>query len=100
LRKKCLCDDLIDQKTAKVEGEQLALFKEVLNMYNQTYELHYSFDAKKLSHLFAERKRLIEKARELMKQRTSSTPLVVHHAMSMIQSMANVWSFELQLNWK
>ncbi len=95
---KYLCDDLLEQKSSKVEGENLELFKQVVDLYNRTYDLHYAFSTKKLAALFEIRKELIDKARTLMNS-SKAKPLVLHHAMSMIQSMANTWSFELQLNW-
>ncbi len=95
---KYLCDDLLEQKTSKVEKDVLDLFKQVVELYNKTYDLHYSFDVKKLSELFEKRKLLNKEARKIMSG--TKTPLVVHHALSMIQSMANVWSFEVPLNWK
>lgn len=95
---KYLCDDLLDQKTAKAEKDVLDLFKQVVELYNKTYDLHYAFDIKKLAGLFELRKQLIARSRKIMNAEKTN-PLVVHHSMSMIQSMANVWSFELQLNW-
>lgn len=95
---KYLCDDLLEQKSVKVDGENLELFRKVTDLFNKTYDLHYAFSTKKLAGLFETRKLLIDEARKLMNS-PKGRPLVLHNAMSMIQSMANAWSFELQLNW-
>jgi len=96
---KYLSDDLMNMKYINISDPIKDLFKKVVNLFVKTYELHYSFNIMKIAKLFDIRKELIEDSRTLMRSEKDNH-LVILHCISIIQSLANTWTFEIQLNWK
>jgi len=95
---KYLCDYFLDsKKTIAVDKDVKEVYAELLELYTGCYELHYKFDMKNLLELFKKRKGIIRKALELSKKEPKRA-LVLSYANNMVQQIANILSFELEMH--
>jgi len=95
---KYICDYLLASKeNVKVDKEIKQLYKDVLDLFAGTYELHYSFDMNKLVSLFDQRKTIINKSLKLLRAKNVKKPQHLHYILNIAQLIANLLSFELEL---
>ncbi len=96
---KYMCDYLLESKdNAKVDKEIQQLYREVLDLFVGTYENYYSFDIKNLVELFANRKKIINKALMHLRAKVVKQSQHLHYIVNVAQLIANILSFELELS--
>jgi len=94
---KYLCDYL-QKVNGKLNPAVTSIFKDVLKLYNQTYDLHYSFDLNKLESLFAAKTALVLNARKIQAEAKIKHSESMHFVINLTQLFSNLWSFEFALN--
>jgi len=96
---KYICDYLLISKdNVQTSKEIQDLYKRLLTLFIGVYENYYSFDMKKLSKLYAERKGIIIDALKELRAKNVKNPQHLHYIINMSQLMANILSFELELS--
>jgi len=96
---KYLCDFILQNKdNIKVDKDTKEMYKKVLALYVGVYENYYSFSLKKLTELFAARKKLIKDALAQFDNKKQKNPQHMHYILNMAQLIANLLSFELELS--
>jgi phosphate uptake regulator len=92
---KYVCNYILKNKDKiKIDKKIKKILKKLAELYNGCYQLYYSFDIKKASELFMERKRLVEEITPLFENKKYSAR-ILHHLLTTTQKIANIISFEL-----
>lgn len=86
-----------EKRIGKIPKRVKTLYSEILELYNDCYNLYYSFDTKKSLDTFARRKKLVNQIHELFEDKTINHKLA-HHLLTITQKISNILSFELELH--
>ncbi len=96
---KYLCDYLSSSKNniKKVNKKIKILYKDLFELFNGCYELYYTPDIKKTVAFLGKRKDIVAETQAFFARPCAQSRLA-HYLLTMAQQMANVLSFEMELN--